>query len=65
MNLEGFIASTRLKILSHKVIPLLVLIKQWSAQRDEAMMDTKSILYIIQTLQKIMSKHDTVSNNYR
>ena len=64
MNLEGVIISSRLKILSHKTIPLLALIEQWSAQREEAMMDTKCILYVLQTLQKVMCKHETVSYRY-
>ena len=61
MNLEGVLYSKH-RILNPKVIPLLGVIKQWSSQRqDEAMMDTPCILFILQTLQSLLSKHESVS----
>ena len=61
MNLDNPISSCRHRIVSPKTIPLLVLVKEWSSRQEEAMMDTRCILYLLQVLQKVLSKHETVS----
>ena len=46
------------RLLQPKIFPILILIKQWSLQGEAALMDTRTILYLLQILQGILCKHE-------